>query len=139
MKEYISESREQTQKIATRFAKKLKGGEVLCFYGNLGSGKTTFIQSLAKVLGVKENVTSPTFVLMKKYKTKNKNFFYHMDSYRLNSIQEALDLGLEEIWNDKNNIIAIEWADKISDILPVKKIDLCFESISENERKIKIF
>jgi len=150
MPEYTSNSHEQTQKIATDFAKKLKGGEVLCFYGNLGSGKTTFIQALAKALGVKENVTSPTYVLMKKYSIYNpkkltklkaneaKNF-YHMDAYRLNYGQEALDLGLEEIWNDPKNIIAIEWADKISDILPKKRIDLCFESISENERKITIF
>ncbi|MDD5731361.1 MAG: tRNA (adenosine(37)-N6)-threonylcarbamoyltransferase complex ATPase subunit type 1 TsaE [Patescibacteria group bacterium] len=166
MQDFISKSREQTQKIATDFAKKLKGGEVLCFYGNLGSGKTTFIQALAKALGVKENVTSPTFVLMKRYSrrggvtppewktgrgnrapTNAKTFFYHMDAYRLNSSQEALDLGLEEIWGDKNNIIAIEWADKIVDILPEKKIDLCFacpeqsrgENLSENERKINIF
>lgn len=151
MKEYVSKSREETQKIAFELAKKLKGGEVLCFYGNLGSGKTTFIQSLAKALGVKENVTSPTFVLMKKYEIKSKvknqkskiqfkiQNLYHLDCYRLNSNQEALDLGLEEIWNDKNNIIAIEWADKISDILPEKRIDLCFENLSENERKITIF
>lgn len=157
MKEHISDSREQTQKIATDFAKTLKGGEVLCFYGNLGTGKTTFIQALAKALGVKENVTSPTFVLMKQYRrgdsvsrpdkrasqrltpTTPKTFFFHMDAYRLGSSQEALDLGLEEIWSDKNNIIAIEWADKISDILPESKIDLCFEHIDGDKRKITIF
>lgn len=150
MQEYVSKSREQTQKIASDFAKKLKGGEVLCFYGNLGTGKTTFIQALAKALGVKENVTSPTFVLMKQYRIKSKEpaspagrsrikNFYHLDVYRLTEPEQALDLGVEEIWSDKNNIIAIEWADKINNILPNKKIDLCFESINENERKITIF
>jgi tRNA threonylcarbamoyladenosine biosynthesis protein TsaE len=156
MQEYVSKSKEQTQKIASDFAKKLKGGEVLCFYGNLGTGKTTFIQSLAKALGVKENITSPTFVLMKKYIRRGKacprpnnratarvaptkSFFYHMDAYRLSNSQEAIDLGLEEIWSDPANIIAIEWADKIADILPAKKIDLCFDSLSENERKITVF
>ena len=167
MQEYTSNSKEETQKIASNFAKSLKGGEVLCFYGNLGTGKTTFIQSLAKALGVKENVTSPTYVLIKKYKTANKKsipskkvvakniqypisniqFFYHMDAYRLGSSQEALDLGLEEIWNDPANIIAIEWADKISDILPKNKIDLCFvypepsrgKHIEGDKRKITIF
>ena len=143
MQEFISKSREQTQKIATDFVKKLKGGEVLCFYGNLGTGKTTFIQALAKALGVKENVTSPTYVLLKQYRIKNKESriknFYHLDVYRLTEPEQALDLGIEEIWSDKNNIIAIEWADKISDILPGKKIDLCFESLNENERKITIF
>uniref|UniRef100_A0A7C4M0K5 tRNA threonylcarbamoyladenosine biosynthesis protein TsaE n=1 Tax=candidate division CPR3 bacterium TaxID=2268181 RepID=A0A7C4M0K5_UNCC3 len=159
MQKFISHSKEETQKIATEFAKTLKGGEVLCFYGNLGSGKTTFIQALAEALGVKENVTSPTYVLIKKYKTANKKiitskkvvaknfqfpisnfqFFYHMDAYRLSDPQEALDLGLEEIWSDPNNIIAIEWADKISDILPEKRMDLCFEHIKDDERKITVF
>ena len=145
MKEFISKSREQTQKIASDFAKKLKGGEVLCFYGNLGSGKTTFIQALGKALGVKENITSPTFVLMKRYNAfvgaghAVPKSFYHMDAYRLSNSQEALDLGIEEIWDDPSNIIAIEWADKIADILPEKRIDLCFESLGENERKITIF
>ena len=159
MKEYISKSREQTQKIASDFAKNLKGGEVLCFYGNLGTGKTTFIQALAKSLGIKENVTSPTYVLIKKYEINHKMLnnskkaiakniqypisniqsFYHLDTYRLNSSDEALELGLEEIWSDKGNIIAIEWADKISDILPKEKIDLCFEHIKDDERKITIF
>ena len=156
-KQFITSSKEQTQKFASQFAKKLKGGGVLCFYGDLGSGKTTFIQGLARGLGVKENVTSPTFVLMKKYPrrgaihcarqrgvinhapTKCKTFFYHMDAYRLSNSQEAIDLGIEEIWNDKNNIIAIEWADRISSVLPEKKIDLCFESLGKNKRKITIF
>ena len=62
-----------------------------------------------------------------------------MDAYRLSNSQEAIDLGIEEIWDDPKNIIAIEWADKISEILPKKKIDLCFESLSENKRKINIF
>lgn len=160
MKEYISKSREQTQKIASDFAKKLKGGEVLCLYGNLGSGKTTFIQALGKALGINDNITSPTFVLMKRYRidrrggpmwppgkgspgrgspTEKKMYFYHLDAYRLDSSQEALDLGLEEIWSDPSNIIAIEWAEKICDILPEKRVDLCFEALDENERKISIF
>jgi len=143
VKQYTTKSREETQKISSDFAKRLKGGEVLCFYGDLGAGKTTFIQSLAKSLGVKENITSPTFVIMKQYRIKDQGSriknFYHMDAYRLSDSQEALDLGLEEIWSNKNNIIAIEWADKISDILPENKIDLCFEHIDENKRKITIF
>lgn len=161
MQEFISHSKEETQKIASDFAKNLKGGEVLCFYGNLGTGKTTFIQSLAKALGVKENVTSPTFVLMKRYRRGGAcprpgkrptarfaptKYLYHMDAYRLSDSGEALDLGLEEIWNDPGNIIAIEWADKIADILPAspaggpeKRIDICFKSLSEDERKITIF
>jgi len=155
MQEFITNSKEETQKIATDFAKSLKGGEILCFYGNLGAGKTTFIQALAKALGVKENVTSPTFVLMKQYRIKNQELgimnFYHLDVYRLNSSQDAIDLGIEEIWSDSKNIIAIEWAEKISDILPARnashtdaggppnKIDLCSKHIEGDKRKIIIF
>ena len=140
-----SKSKEETQEIAEKFAKDLKGGEVLCFYGNLGTGKTTFIQGLAKGLEIKQNITSPTFVLMKKYRSKKqeariKNLnFYHLDCYRLGSVEEAQDLGIEEIWDDKKNVIAIEWADKINDILPKERVDICFEHVDENKRKITIF
>jgi len=150
-----SNSPDQTQKIAEKLAQLLKGGAVLCFYGNLGSGKTTFIQGLAKGLGIKENITSPTFVLLKQYrikktkKQKNKKTcrsalhapknFYHLDCYRLSSVNEALDLGIEEIWDDPSNIIAIEWAEKINDILPKERIDICLEHARDNKRKITFF
>lgn len=123
----------------------LRGGEILALVGDLGSGKTTFTQFLAKELGVKENVTSPTFVLMKKYKIeklrkqknkKIKRYLYHLDAYRLSSPDEALDLGLEEIWSDPKNITVIEWADRIADILPEKRIEIAFSL--EKERKVMV-
>ena len=158
-REFKTTSDEETLGIGFQLGKQLNRGSVVCVTGDLGAGKTVFTKGIAKALGVKENVTSPTYVLIKKYKiakkkskpsknvvvknfqfpTSNFQFFYHMDAYRLSDPQEALDLGIEEIWSDPNNIIAIEWAEKISDILPKNKVDLCFESISENERKIMIF
>ena len=88
----------QTKKLANDIAKKLKGGEVLALSGDLGAGKTTFTQYLAKALGVKGNVNSPTFVLMKIYETKKKpiRHLVHLDVYRLNSGDDLITLGLDE-------------------------------------------
>ena len=126
--------------LAGKIASCLYGGEVLCLYGDLGAGKTTFTQFLARKLGVKENVTSPTFVLLKKYGVKcqmsNVKYLYHLDAYRLGSSAEALDLGLEEIWLDPKNITVIEWADRISDVLPEERVDIVFSLVKDEERKV---
>lgn len=135
----ISTSPAQTQKIAKLLAKELKGDEVICLTGDLGGGKTTFVQGLAKGLGIKEKITSPSFVLIKRYKigTKGKiKWFYHIDCYRLSNSQEILDLGFEEILSQKGVVVAIEWADRIKSILPKNKLNVKFEYISKNERKI---
>ena len=84
----ISKSTAQTQEIAQKLAKELTGQEIICFTGELGSGKTTFIQGLAKGLNIKDNITSPTFVIYKKYKAKKNLNFYHFDLYRTQNPQE---------------------------------------------------
>jgi len=133
-----SHSPKETQKIASKLAKRLKKGEVLCLFGDLGGGKTTFIQGLAKGLGIKKRVTSPSFVLMRKYPVKDYLLtnLYHIDCYRIKSAKEILDIGFNEILEDKNAVIAIEWADKIKKILPDKRVDIKFEFIDEVTRKI---
>lgn len=135
----ISKSTKQTQDIASKLASNLKGGEILCFSGELGAGKTTLIQGLAKGLEIKENITSPTFVIFKKYKAKNNLEFYHFDLYRIQDPQEVLDLGFTEIINNPKNITAIEWSEKIKDLLPLKNvIYLKLEYLNQKERKITI-
>ena len=147
--EKVTRSAEQTQKLAAEFAKKLKGGEVLCLYGDLGSGKTTFVQGLAKGLGIKKRILSPTFVLMRSYNISGLEnwriselakdaYLYHIDLYRIGSAKETEMLGLQEILDDPQNIVAIEWAEKIKDILPSKRIEVYFEHIDENTRRIRI-
>jgi tRNA threonylcarbamoyladenosine biosynthesis protein TsaE len=110
-----------TQILALQIAKKLKGGEIIALEGDLGAGKTTFIQYLAKALGIKNSITSPTFVLMKIYQIKNKEAkeknLVHVDCYRLDDPQELFYLGLEEYLNNPSTIVAIEWADKIKNYL----------------------
>ena len=90
-------------------------------------------------INIKDNITSPTFVIYKKYKAKNNLNFYHFDLYRIQEPQEILDLGFEEIINNKKNIIAIEWSEKIKDLLPNKNIIyIKFEYLDKNKRKIII-
>lgn len=106
---------------------------VLALQGDLGSGKTTFTQGLAKFLKIKDRVKSPTFVIMRNYK-----LLYHIDAYRLNKPEEILDLGWSEIISNPKNIVVIEWPEKIKKFLPKQTIYLKFKFINETQRKIKI-
>jgi len=131
--EVLSRSTKDTQKLAGTIAKKLKKGDVLALYGELGSGKTIFVRYLVIALGLDNRVQSPTFVLHRKY-----GFINHLDLYRLRSLREAKDLGIEEILNDKDSITFVEWPKLIEEFFSNKTIYINFEHISENERKITI-
>lgn len=133
----ITKNREETQRVGRGLAKKIKDGEIVCLYGDLGAGKTTLAQGIARGLGIKQDVLSPTFILMRRYDLKNR-FFYHIDLYRLNDLEEIKGLGIEEIVEDTNNIVLIEWPEKIAHLLPRRRWEIKFETISENERKIEI-
>lgn len=140
----ITNSNIETQNAAENFSKELKGGEVIALYGDLGSGKTTFVQGLAKGLGIKRRIISPTFIIIRNYELRMKNHglrfrnFYHVDLYRINSQKDIEMLGLSEIIIGRENIVAIEWAEKIVEYLPKERIDIYFEYLSDNKRKIKI-
>lgn len=136
---FITENSGQTRKLGDILAKELKGGEVICLSGELGSGKTTFAQGVLKGLGAKGPYTSPTFVVMKHYHvTRNtKHDVYHIDAYRV-SVQDVLDLGWEEIIADKNNIVIIEWAERIRTIIPKRAVWIKFEHLEDDERKISL-
>lgn len=105
--------------------------------GNLGSGKTTFVQGLADGLGVTQSVASPTFVLMRQYPTKSRKL-YHVDLYRLEKdvTQEYKSLGLDEIAEKGGNIVVVEWAEKIRNVLPKDTIWINFKTTGENTRRI---
>ena len=99
-----------------------KSAVVICLHGDLGTGKTTFSQFVAKNLGVKRKVNSPTFVIMKRYMLKHKNFknLFHLDAYRLKNHQELLVLGWEEIISKPENLILIEWPENVIKAIPKK-------------------
>ncbi len=139
MKEYISKNIDETGKIAQELVASLKGGEVLALSGNLGAGKTVFSKAVAKYLGVKENVTSPTFVLMKVYDLDSKKIstLVHVDCYRLGQGEDLNDVGLGDYLRDSKTVTIIEWADKVSG-LPDTTISINIENLGEDNRKITI-
>jgi len=143
---YITNSTFQTKKIGEELGKKilkqkpLKEAIILTLKGDLGGGKTTFLQGFAKGLGIKEKILSPTFIIIRKFPIPNSQFvnFYHIDCYRLQKSKEILELDFKKIISNPQNIIAIEWADKIQEILPKNVITLKFYFINKNKRKIVI-
>ncbi len=139
MKEYTSKTQGETGKIAQDIVGQLQGGEVLALVGNLGAGKTVFVKGLAKALGVEDNITSPTFVLMKIYQTSHPTIkrLVHVDCYRLEKLGDLEEIGLADYLHDPENIVVIEWADRIVN-LPKNTININIEYINNQERKISI-
>jgi len=139
MKEYIVNNIDETNKVAEDLVSKLKGKSVIALSGNLGAGKTTFVKAIANKLGVEENVTSPTFVLMKLYNTKDEKIkkIIHVDCYRLDGKEDLYEIGLEDYLEYKDSLVVIEWADKIVN-LPDDIIKINIKIIGENKRNIKI-
>ncbi|MCH7551937.1 tRNA (adenosine(37)-N6)-threonylcarbamoyltransferase complex ATPase subunit type 1 TsaE [Patescibacteria group bacterium] len=117
-----------------------KGAFVLALKGELGAGKTSFVQGLAKGLGVKGNVLSPTFLIVKSYKLSRQRMFYHIDCYRLKSAKELLQLEWKEIIQNPNNIVAVEWADHVKSIIPKHALWISFShgKAGLTERKIVV-
>ena len=108
---------------------------VLCFYGDLGAGKTTFIKAICRQLGVADEVQSPTFSIVNEYKASQGEPVYHFDFYRLKSEEEAYDLGYEQ-YLYSNYFCLIEWPEKVEDLLNLKKVDL-YISFADSKREIK--
>ena len=129
----------QTKKLASKFAKTLVGGDKILLNGDLGAGKTTFTRFLAQALGVKDEVTSPTFTIMKEYQGK-KYRLLHFDMYRLDGGQEANEFGFEDyiLKTDFNSIIVIEWSERVKDMLTGEYIVINIERIDENKRMFTI-
>lgn len=107
--------------------------------GNLGAGKTTFTQEIARQLDIEEKITSPTFVLMKKYQIDFGQFknLIHIDAYRVESSDEISILNLPELFSNSENLILIEWPEKIADVLPEEKISVSLE-VDGEERDVKV-
>lgn len=145
--EYISKGLDDTQKIAGDFANSLKpkmeGATVVGLYGELGSGKTTFMKYLAESFGVGETVQSPTFVIMKIYElvASSKQIvarfkhLIHIDAYRIEKEEEMVMLGWREIISDPKNLICVEWPERVAGIMP-EHTKIIFHHIDESSRKI---
>lgn len=135
--EIVTESEKQTEEVAKDFARSLKGGELIALFGDLGAGKSVFTRGLARGLGIKERIASPTFVFIKTHK-RGKITLHHIDLYRLHNTQDVEGLGLEDIIAQDNAVVVVEWADKMGKNLPKKRIDISLEKIDDQKRRIRI-
>jgi tRNA threonylcarbamoyladenosine biosynthesis protein TsaE len=153
--ELISNSVEKTQDIAGQLVREIIakkpakkcGACTIALTGDLGAGKTAFIQGLAQALGVKEKVLSPTFLIMRCFGLSNGNgeaqkspfsALYHFDFYRLSHPKEVLDLGYEEIMGNKEHLVVMEWADRFKNIVPKDAIWVKLEWLAPQKRKISV-
>ncbi|MDD5415692.1 MAG: tRNA (adenosine(37)-N6)-threonylcarbamoyltransferase complex ATPase subunit type 1 TsaE [Candidatus Daviesbacteria bacterium] len=138
MQKYISHGEDETKKIAEKFAKTTKN-HIFTLIGELGAGKTIFVQGFAKGLRITEKIISPTFVLIRQHKIPaTTKVLYHIDLYRLENIEDLQQLGLDEILTDPSSIILIEWAEKAKSFLPKNTVWIYFETINADQRRILI-
>ncbi|HEY7435323.1 MAG TPA: tRNA (adenosine(37)-N6)-threonylcarbamoyltransferase complex ATPase subunit type 1 TsaE [Methylomirabilota bacterium] len=128
-------SPEETQAIGARLGARLGPGAVIACTGELGAGKTCFLQGLARGLGVTADVTSPTFVLVNQYRGRLP--VYHLDAYRTGSLTELVELGLEEMLHG-DGVTVIEWADKLLPLLPAGTIHVSISGLGDEPREIRI-
>ncbi len=139
MSQYLTYSPRETENLGKNLAQKIIGKKtVIGLVGELGGGKTTFIKGLAKGLGIKAKILSPSFVIYRRHKIKKGGNFYHFDCYRVGGEKELLSLGFKEILSNHGNIVAIEWAGKIKKIMPKNTLWINFEYMNKKKRKISI-
>lgn len=133
---YKSESVEDTEKIASEFAKELENGDFIAYFGDLGSGKTAFTRGIASVLCPKARVSSPTFAIVNEY-IGGKTDLFHFDMYRILDDDSLFSTGFYDYF-DRCGIILTEWSENITFALPERRYDIVFEKTGENARIIKI-
>lgn len=138
MKIFETNSYEETQKIAADFANTLKGGEVIAMYGDLGAGKTAFVQGLAKALNITSHVTSPTFTIVNEY--EGRLTLYHFDVYRILDPEEMYEIGYDE-YIENGGVCIIEWAELIEELLPREyiKVTICKDANKGDNYRIISF
>ena len=129
----VGESPEATRRAGERLGERLGPGQVVAVIGELGAGKTCFVQGLMRGLGVQAEVTSPTFVLVNQYRGRVP--VHHVDAYRTGTLTELLDLGLEEMWSG-DGVTVIEWADKLWSLLPADTVTVRIGGLGDEPREI---
>ena len=136
MREYRTRSVQETEQLASEFAKELKRGDVIAFTGGMGAGKTAFVRGVAKGLGVSGEVSSPTYAIVNEY--RGNPALYHFDMYRVGSPEDLFTTGYYDYLDEGESILAVEWSENITDSLPEQTIYVNITPLSESERKIQI-
>ncbi|HOG21437.1 MAG TPA: tRNA (adenosine(37)-N6)-threonylcarbamoyltransferase complex ATPase subunit type 1 TsaE [Flexilinea sp.] len=132
--EIFSRSADQTRRFGMRLGRMLQNGDVLCFSGDLGSGKTTFIQGIAQGWGSVDQVTSPTFVLVNEYYRMDGSTLFHMDAYRIDSTLEAEELDIDRMLHQ--GVLVVEWAERIDSILPKERLTIKMAWVADEQRSL---
>jgi tRNA threonylcarbamoyladenosine biosynthesis protein TsaE len=133
--DFFSRSPEQTRRIGARLGGVLQAGDVICLQGDLGAGKTTFVQGVAQGWGSLDSVSSPTFIIVNEYRRADQSKLFHMDAYRLDSAPEAEELDLDSMLAD--GALLIEWPERIDGLVPAEHLWINLEHIDEEEREMK--
>ncbi|MCF6277719.1 MAG: tRNA (adenosine(37)-N6)-threonylcarbamoyltransferase complex ATPase subunit type 1 TsaE [Anaerolineales bacterium] len=133
--DFISRSPEQTRRMGMRLGGLLNPGDVVCLQGDLGAGKTTFVQGLAQGWGSLDAVSSPTFILVNMYRRPDDSQLFHLDTYRLESAPEAAELGLDDML--AAGPLVIEWPERIESVRPAERLWLHLAYIGEEQRSIQ--
>jgi tRNA threonylcarbamoyladenosine biosynthesis protein TsaE len=134
---YICRSLDELANIAADILGRVAGPQVFALYGEMGSGKTTLIKELCAALGTIDNVTSPTFSLVNEYQTDHSGPIYHFDVYRIEKIEEVMDIGYETYFFS-GNYVFIEWPEMISELLPEKYVYIKIRELDDSSREIRL-
>lgn len=140
--EVVTESASETENLGRKIGSYLKEGKIksriLALIGGLGGGKTTFVKGLAKGLGIKRRVSSPTFILCREYSFGEGRFLFHLDLYRLDSLKAVESIGIKQILAGSKNLVVVEWAEKAAELFPKGTVRVYFKYLGEQKRKVKI-
>lgn len=134
--EFLSHSPEQTRRVGVRLGEMLHGGHVICLDGDLGSGKTTLTQGIARGWGALDSVTSPTFVLVNEYHRADAEVLYHVDAFRLATAAEARAMGLGELF-EQGRVVVVEWPAHVDSILPSDRLRVGMSWVDDSRRALR--
>ncbi len=134
--EFLSRSPDQTRRLGMRLGSLLETGDLICLQGELGAGKTTLVQGMAQGWGALDPVSSPTFVLVNVYRRPDNGQFFHLDSYRVETLGEAEDLDMDDLL--LQGPLVIEWPERVEPILPEERLWAWLDYEAEEQRFIKI-
>jgi tRNA threonylcarbamoyladenosine biosynthesis protein TsaE len=137
--EFISRKPEQTRRLGARLGRLLQGGDVIALEGGLGAGKTAFAQGMGIGWGASAPLISPTFILVRRHeRAHDESFLYHIDLYRLNSVEAAEELGLEELLGAPHAVCVVEWADRAPELFPEEHLWITLRWIDDLQRGLTI-
>ncbi len=134
--DFLSRSPEQTRRLGQRLGAALQPGDVICLQGDLGAGKTTFVQGIAQGWGSRDAVSSPTFIIVNVYRNGDEKQMFHLDTYRLDSVLEAEELDLQSM--QSQGPLLIEWPERMERLTPRDRLWIKFEHVDQEERQMKM-